>query len=266
MSQLFPECGENHGVRRHANGRPLVPMAACKGCGRTFRPKRSRAATYCSRECAFKAGATAHWKSHPNQQVTPQHKAITRIGRRIRRLQKRYKNVIRTCGMCREHLGWATIGTTGACGKVVYCQKCRPKLQTLGVGYTGFRTRICMVCQKPRENRNRTDSGKRCDACEVKCKRERKRHGKHKRRARMAGKPADVITLLELIERDAGVCALCGKRVRPDWNHLHNLYPSIEHIIPIARGGSHTWDNVQLAHRVCNSRKGTKHGGQLRLW
>ena len=37
-----------------------------------------------------------------------------------------------------------------------------------------------------------------------------------------------------------------------------NSYPSIDHIIPVSRGGTHTWDNVQLAHRYCNSIKSNK--------
>lgn len=35
---------------------------------------------------------------------------------------------------------------------------------------------------------------------------------------------------------------------------------SIDHIVPIARGGLHTTDNLQPAHMVCNSRKGTRIG------
>jgi 5-methylcytosine-specific restriction endonuclease McrA len=34
--------------------------------------------------------------------------------------------------------------------------------------------------------------------------------------------------------------------------------PTVDHIIPLARGGSHTWDNVQLAHHLCNSLKGDR--------
>ncbi|MFC9724785.1 HNH endonuclease [Bacillus cereus] len=32
----------------------------------------------------------------------------------------------------------------------------------------------------------------------------------------------------------------------------HDYYPSIEHIIPVSKGGTHTWDNVKLDHRKCN--------------
>ncbi|WP_210434349.1 HNH endonuclease [Virgibacillus sp. SK37] len=35
-------------------------------------------------------------------------------------------------------------------------------------------------------------------------------------------------------------------------------YPSIEHVIPISKGGTHTWDNVKLAHRKCNNLKSDK--------
>jgi 5-methylcytosine-specific restriction endonuclease McrA len=38
------------------------------------------------------------------------------------------------------------------------------------------------------------------------------------------------------------------------------LPPSLDHVIPLAREGSHTRDNVKLSHLACNLRKGTKYG------
>jgi 5-methylcytosine-specific restriction endonuclease McrA len=32
-------------------------------------------------------------------------------------------------------------------------------------------------------------------------------------------------------------------------------YPTIDHIAPISKGGTHTWDNVGLACKRCNSLK-----------
>lgn len=69
----------------------------------------------------------------------------------------------------------------------------------------------------------------------------------------------------ERTERDNGVCWLCGKTC--DWSNYEivdgtfiagNQYPSIDHVIPLAKGGTHTWDNVKLAHRICNSIKSDK--------
>ena len=63
------------------------------------------------------------------------------------------------------------------------------------------------------------------------------------------------ITLEALYRRDSGVCYLCWEPC--DWNDKnHNVvganYPSIDHIIPVSRGGFHAWNNVRLAHFGCN--------------
>jgi len=61
----------------------------------------------------------------------------------------------------------------------------------------------------------------------------------------------DTITLAGLYKRDHGICQICHKAVRPK-------EASIDHIHPISRGGTHTWDNVQLTHVKCNLRKSNK--------
>ena len=70
------------------------------------------------------------------------------------------------------------------------------------------------------------------------------------------------ITLEKLYTRDAGVCYICGQTC--DWQDFivadgiticGDNYPSIEHVMPISKGGLHSWDNVKLACRRCNSLK-----------
>lgn len=51
---------------------------------------------------------------------------------------------------------------------------------------------------------------------------------------------------------------MCGEKVERDKNPYHEHYPNVEHVIPISKGGTHTWDNVKLAHRKCNWEKGDK--------
>lgn len=67
------------------------------------------------------------------------------------------------------------------------------------------------------------------------------------------------ITLESLYKRDSGVCYLCGGKcnledyvVRDGTIICGDWYPSIEHIIPLSKGGKHAWKNVMLAHRKCN--------------
>lgn len=57
------------------------------------------------------------------------------------------------------------------------------------------------------------------------------------------------ITLDGIYKRDKGICQICGDWVQPK-------HASIDHIIPLIKGGTHTWDNVQLTHKICNLRKG----------
>lgn len=68
--------------------------------------------------------------------------------------------------------------------------------------------------------------------------------------------------LEEVYERDNGICYLCGEQC--DWNDYEerdgvivygNKYPSRDHVIPKSKGGTNTWDNIRLAHRLCNSKK-----------
>lgn len=84
--------------------------------------------------------------------------------------------------------------------------------------------------------------------------------------ARQNGKIDWSINLIDLLKRDGEVCALCGEMVDKNAYHLtengffvaHGAYPSIDHIIPLSKGGTHTWGNVQIAHCKCNSFKGNE--------
>lgn len=62
----------------------------------------------------------------------------------------------------------------------------------------------------------------------------------------------------ELGERDGWRCALCGGQVLESLSGMHPDGPTVDHIVPLSRGGWDGWDNVQLAHRRCNVAKGNR--------
>ena len=73
------------------------------------------------------------------------------------------------------------------------------------------------------------------------------------------------ITLESLYKRDRGLCHICGMLCNWDdyiidsnQKQCGEWYPSIDHVIPLSKGGMHSWDNVKLAHRRCNSIKSDK--------
>lgn len=85
-------------------------------------------------------------------------------------------------------------------------------------------------------------------------------NGSIKRRCKKYGAAFDSsVTPEKIFARDCYKCRICGRMCDmhdTSWNgFIGALYPTIDHIIPLAKGGSHTWDNVQCAHAICNSAK-----------
>lgn len=67
-------------------------------------------------------------------------------------------------------------------------------------------------------------------------------------RRRTAAVVEDVHPLV-VLELADGVCGICGGDVDPLDFH-------VDHVIPLALGGEHSYMNTQPAHAVCNIRKG----------
>jgi 5-methylcytosine-specific restriction endonuclease McrA len=97
--------------------------------------------------------------------------------------------------------------------------------------------------------------------CSPECSR---RYGNRKRDKRIPKEQqVDRITLKKLYKRDEGICYLCGEKC--DWNdwmvspkgnsYPGDKYPTIEHVVPISKGGLDAWNNVRLAHWKCNLEK-----------
>lgn len=67
-----------------------------------------------------------------------------------------------------------------------------------------------------------------------------------------------------LADRDGDECYLCGRRVRLTLKGGKG--PSVDHLIPRSKGGTHELANSALVHKDCNSRKGNRPANeQLRL-
>ena len=79
-----------------------------------------------------------------------------------------------------------------------------------------------------------------------------------RRRALKRGVTIEKVSRAVVYERDSGRCHLCGRKVNPKRWHL-------DHLIPLARGGEHSYLNVAVACPKCNMHKGVKAVAQLRL-
>ncbi len=71
-----------------------------------------------------------------------------------------------------------------------------------------------------------------------------------KRRALKKGTSVGKVDFGFIRERDRMLCGICGKKVKSIELHF-------DHVIPLSKGGDHAEYNIQVAHAVCNLRKGT---------
>jgi 5-methylcytosine-specific restriction endonuclease McrA len=55
--------------------------------------------------------------------------------------------------------------------------------------------------------------------------------------------------------RDEGIRHICEVAIDPDLPWPHKFSKTLDHVVPLAKGGTHQPENVRLAHAVCNSRK-----------
>lgn len=69
-----------------------------------------------------------------------------------------------------------------------------------------------------------------------------------------------------IFERDAYRCHICGGKTLRSKKAPHPRAPTLDHIIPIARGGTHERANLATACHRCNARKQAKPIGQPMLF
>lgn len=117
------------------------------------------------------------------------------------------------------------------------------------------RVHNCPVCG--------TETGRRKYCCPDCARKANNKQHDHRRRTKIRMMLIDNdITVEGLYRRDSGTCYLCGGQcnlgdytVRDGAFIAGDWYPSIDHVIPLAKGGEHSWSNVRLAHRRCNIMK-----------
>lgn len=81
------------------------------------------------------------------------------------------------------------------------------------------------------------------------------RHGRARAELKGNATPALIKAKWEASNK---ICHLCGNPIDPNLPSHHRMARTIDHITPIARGGTHDIDNLDFAHRRCNSSKKDK--------
>ena len=206
-------------------------VCRCQYCNKVFTPKRADRSKYCT-----------------------EHRTLAAV--KTRGIVPVFVSVCVTCG-CHSNKVHCSDD----------CEKLATKAATVryGIATKVLKPRPCKECSKQFTpeygNKKRT-------FCSDECGRKYgRRVGKASRRARKASAGRiDRIDPIKVFERDGWKCHLCKKHTpRELRGTIKNMAPELDHIIPLAQGGSHTWDNVACACRKCNGAKGSQLIGQQML-
>lgn len=251
-------------------GIPRYPFV-CKGCGKDCLGKDKRRLSYCSDLCAAKSmrkplekciRCEKEFKQTTNRNIEfciECYADILKEEKHKRDELKRLeweKHHIKKCVTCNETFEAFTSDS-------LYCSdECRPYKQKV----EEF-PKECSTCGDiflTNHNINKF--------CSNKCRRKAENRKKEIRKdirmkkAKANGHFDSDITLEKLIKRDGMDCYICHKdcawddhTITSDGHFLiGKTYPTIEHVIAISNGGTHSWDNVKVACYECNTKKGTK--------
>jgi len=168
------------------------------------------------------------------------------------------------CAGCGE-LMWR--GTTSLPAGQARCLPCRR-----GANPQPPKQSTCPVCEKifnpVRGSRGWSETCSRVCGAEMRVRRgmrprgrdpERERANWQKknraRRSKKRGQPSESYTTGQIAERDGYRCGLCRRKVDMTLRRPNLRSASIDHIVPLSKGGDDTRANVQLAHLDCNIKK-----------
>ena len=216
----------------------------CVCCGNMFKPKTSKA-KYCTNECANQHKSKLY--RLPNSKM--QKSKVTVNGVKIGAKCNLSFNKCKGCNGDRATLS----PKTG-----LYCSvKCQTHCYYETACKSGKRSRsvglaVCSWCGAKRY----LDKHSSKLFCSAKCS-SKKAKAERRHRKRTANYSAG-ISWKTAVKRFGWACSGCGVTcVRPS-GFNNPIEATLDHIVPISKGGSHTWDNVQLLCRECNTAKRDK--------
>lgn len=162
------------------------------------------------------------------------------------------------CVCCSKHIVKRSIIVGVSIVKSTHCNDCAkgkriPRTVDVicsdcGVVCQGNRARkVCDSCAKVRFKDRKRNSPKEVA-------RKKDRGSSMRGRARRYGAYIDKVSIKTVHDRDRWKCVCCGIKVVKS-KHWQPNQATIDHRIPLSRGGSHTYENCQTMCMMCNSKK-----------
>lgn len=116
--------------------------------------------------------------------------------------------------------------------------------------------RNCLHCGNIMPKWMRIDASYCSDECNFKAHGATRKMYRRKNETKIKGTP--LVGRVEVAKKTNYLCGICNEKVDLDVKHPDPLFGSIDHIVPLAKGGSNDLDNLQIAHLKCNLSKGAR--------
>lgn len=136
---------------------------------------------------------------------------------------------------------------TYCCHACVLASRRKPKQVSLTLLPSEVACLHCTDLFEPRSSRQQC-CGKTC----------RERWQAKHRKLQLRGLEPTPITARQLQHDGHVVCALCSSVVDFSLKYPNPMAATVDHVVPITRGGRNVRDNTQLAHARCNTSKGNR--------
>lgn len=156
------------------------------------------------------------------------------------------------CSKCGGPTGWSSTDRR-ANRATVLCRACRPATaqRPIDMSWT------CGSCGKACTRK--PVRGQRPKYCSAQCQ---ERAAGHRRRARLAGAFVEDVSRSDVFEADGYRCYLCGRMTDKTKSVPHPKAPTIDHVLPLNKGGTHERANCRTACFRCNVKKQDRGGGE----
>lgn len=242
-------------------------IAICELCNQEYKIKPSDYARYqhhyCSKEC-YNLIQRKEFINNFNRMQEGKYKLLEYIDK---------NNVVIQCNICGDI-------TTNISNRLTQNKKICWNCRNINKDINNIKDKITKLELNIIKDKRNTLNGivKRLNKALSKCKSGEKRKQrlrqywktnelKREKRIKNNGEIDKDINLDKLYTRDKGICYICGSRCNYEDHKLTkegyfivgNTYPSIDHIKPLNKGGTHTWDNIKLACFSCNAKKSDKY-------
>lgn len=236
-----------------------VKVLTCAVCGETWNHvSMGRPPKTCSEECKKIHSSNTHRKKYERKREAilernRQYRATRKdeIAAQVR--EKRARIKLENPDIYRDQY-WSNRESIRAAAKIRY-QRSRDKFSELNNAYYEENRESLIEWQRRYRKENRDEINQRRRQL-WKENPEKYRTQVSDRRARVAGAFIESVSILELLKRDGYTCGICGGEIPAEAEYGSPLYPHIDHIIPLSKGGLHSYSNTHPAHSSCNTQKG----------